>query len=275
MRSPGSGALRRASWAGLVLAAAGSILAPAASRAEAPFFYDDLFDAAFYDSTFVPANRPVGFLTGALQAWSVPDRPSQNAGDQSYFGEYRVRWVTPLEAKSALLVELKGAARTEIVRDDYVVKSEFIYRGLEAPAWIYGGLRIPEESDFLVYGGVESMSFQAQDLFKNVEESIPVAGKGYAEVRWDMDDSNPSLRLVALPHTVPGRLGPATVAAPFEVFFQEGVRPLWLFTPHLDVNVLAGFVRVDLTSGYAIELRDGGEQRFAAGIQASFGSTGL
>ena len=275
----------RASRSGIVRAVCGVVLGGLLlggpsdqARAEAPFFYDDLYDVAFYDPDLTPMNRPVGYLAGYIQWWSTPDpgHPKQTLTDQDHTDQYRLKWVTPLkQASSAIMLELKGAGEKNIVPEDYFLRAEWIYRGLESPMFIYAGLRAPREGDPIIYAGLESMSFLPSDLFKKVEKRIPIAFKGYGEVRYDTDADNPTLRLMILAHSLRDTpLGKrVAIAAPFEAQFNEDRRPLWLFSPHLDVNLIDGLFRLDFVSGYELELHENGGHRWSLGLRGAFGPT--
>ena len=239
------------------------------AAAEAPFFYDDLSVAASYDPSFDPSARSVGTLTVLAQAWSLPpaDDPRQDVSDQDYTQQYRAQWNFTLDDRSAISVELKGASKGMVVGDDYFMKSEYIYKGARAPLWAYGGIRVPNETDFVVYGGVETMSYRLGDLFTSMTSDLPLAYKGYAEIRYDLDDENPALRLMLLGHTIPDWLVPRlTLGAGLDTYFREGMDPKWYVQGHADYLIRQGFGRLSAVAGYAVDLDSDGEQRLSLGV---------
>jgi hypothetical protein len=250
-----------------ILAAMTGLVAQAA--AEAPFFYDDLSSAAYYDPGFDPSGRMVGTLTVLAQGWSFPaaDDPRQDVSDQDYTQQYRARWNFTLDERSAISVEMKGASKGMVVADDYFMKGEYVYKGAQVPLWVYGGIRVPNETDYLVYGGVETMSYRLSDLFANMASDLPLAYKGYAEIRHDLDDHDPELRLMLLGHTVPDWLVPRlTLAAGLDTYFREGMDPKWYVQGHADYLIRQGFGRLSAIAGYAVDLDRDGEQRLSLGV---------
>ncbi len=249
---------------------------PGDAGAEAPFYYDDLYDVSFYDPNFQPMFRPTGYLAFLAQGWTYANVPGESLQDQNLRGEYRLRWSVGLdEAYSALLIEGKAAQQKNIVPEDYFLKLEYIYRGLKAPLWLYGGARLIEDADAVLYGGVETMAFHVADLLKTTSRKLPLAFKGFAEVRYNPDvENNPSLRLMAMVMNPKGSLGLVTLALPVDMTFAENEKPIYLLSPHLDVTVLKGFLQVDLVSGFSVELKEDGEQRASIGIRAGFGPPG-
>jgi hypothetical protein len=239
------------------------------AAAEAPFFYDDVSVAATYDSTFNPMNRHAGLLALMVQGWSYPTSgvPRQSVFEQDYAAEYRLQWWASLDPRYSLLVELKGSSLDQVVADDYFLKSEFLYQGAHAPVWIYGGMRLPEKTNFMVYGGVESMSMKLQDMLPSTTADLPVAFRGWAELRYDIDDTNPTLRLMGMGHTLPGwGVENLTLTAGLDTFFKESAEPIWLVEAHAEYAVTPpGFARLSVLAGYAIDLKAGGEQRLSLG----------
>lgn len=245
-------------------------LGPSPARAEAPHFYDSLGPSALYDPEFFPMNRIGPLVSILVQGWSRPDAgvPRQAPFDQNYEQQYRLLVNLGLDPRYSLLVELKGDSRDQVVGDDYFLKTEFFYQGLEAPLFVYGGMRMPEETDFLVYGGIESMSYAPRDLIPPLEADIPVAVRGFAEVRYDMDDNDPTLRLYTMLHTLPVRFAPtAVMSVGLDSRFQERVGPRWILDAHLEYRLPLGMIRPALVTGYALDLEDGGEQRLSLGLQ--------
>ena len=250
-----------------ILAAMVGMAAQAA--AEAPFFYDDLSRAAYYDPGFDPSGRSVGTLTVLAQGWSLPpaDNPRQDVSDQDYTQQYRAQWNFTLDERSAISVELKGASKGMVVADDYFMKGEYIYTGARAPLWVYGGIRVPNETDYLVYGGVETMSFRLSDLISDMSTDLPLAYKAYAEIRHDLDDKNPELRLMLLGHTIPDWLVQRlTLAAGLDTYFREGMNPKWYVQGHAEYLIRQGFGRLSAVTGYAVDLDRDGEQRLSFGV---------
>lgn len=240
----------------------------AQAAAEAPFFYDDLSSAAYYDSGFDPSGRMLGTLTVLAQAWSLPstDDPRMDVSDQDYTQQYRAQWNFTLDDRSAISVELKGASKGMVVGDDYFMKSEYIYKGARAPLWVYGGIRVPNETDFVVYGGVETMAYRLGDLISDMGTDLPLAYKGYAEIRHDLDDHDPTLRLMLLGHTIPDWLVPRlTLAAGLDTYFRDGMDPKWYVQGHADYLIRQGFGRLSAVVGYAVDLDPDGEQRLSLG----------
>jgi len=239
------------------------------AAAEAPFFYDDVSVAATYDSTFSPMNRHAGMLALMVQGWSYPTAttPRQSVFDQDYAAEYRAQWWATLDPRYSLLVELKGSSRDKVVAEDYFLKSEFVYQGVHAPLWVYGGIRLPEKTNFMVYGGVESMSMKLQDMIPSTTVDLPVAFRGWAELRYDIDDTNPTLRLMGMGHTLPGwGVENLILTAGLDTFFKESAEPIWLVEGHAEYAVTPpGFARLSVMAGYAIDLKAGGEQRLSVG----------
>jgi hypothetical protein len=278
MRAPSAGKAPKAVLA--IVFAVTALLTAAQAGAEAPFFYDDLFNATFYDPEFKAQNRPRGYLAGLIQGWSRPEvgaHARQSLARQDWTDQYRLIWNAPLpKSPIGLLIELKGAGARDVVPDDYWARGE-IYGGLEtAPIWLYGGFRAPQEGAITIYGGLESMSYRIEDLFKNAKETLPIAFKGYAEIRYNEDDNdNPVLRLMLLSHNIVGEwLGPFTIGVPIESLFSEGQSPQWILSPHVDIKLTDGFFRLDLNTGYAVDLASGGEQRAMIGLRGAFGATG-
>jgi hypothetical protein len=262
--------------AGILAAVAVAILAglglsAVRAAAEAPYFYDDLSIASIYDPDFDPAMRQAGLLALVGQAWSRPDNgdPRQNLGDQDYVGEYRLQWWATLDPRYSLLVELKGSDKDQVVADDYFLRTEFVYQDLPVAMWVYGGMRVPEGSeDPTVWFGVESMSHRIGDLFPGAEDRVPVAFRGYAELRYDFEDNDPVLRLTALGHTVSGWGVPdLTLGTALDTFFQEGNAPRWILQFHADYQLTHGAARVSVVSGYGLDLDSEGEQRLSLGAR--------
>ncbi len=241
------------------------------ASAEAPYFYDDLTVASGYDPDFNPAMRNAGLLALLGQAWSRPaaDNPRQNLVDQQYTGEYRLQWVATLDPKYSLLVELKGSDRDRVVAEDYFVRTEFIYQGLTAPLWVYGGMRVPEgPEDMKVWAGLETMSFRISDLYSDMKVRLPVAFRGYAELRYDFDQQDPELRLTALVHTLSGWGVPdLTLGAALDSYVQEGSLPRWIVQAHADYLLTHGAVRVSVITGYGLDLDENGEQQASLGLR--------
>jgi hypothetical protein len=263
----GARAVVRSVTALAIVAGIASSSSPAA--AEAPFFYDELSSAAYYDPDFDPATRTTGTLTVLAQAWSFPPSydPGRNVADQDYAQQYRAQWGFTLDERSALSVELKGASKGMVVGDDYFMKAEYLYKGVRAPMWVYGGIRVPNETDFLVYGGVETMSYRLGDILSSMTRDLPIAYKGYAEIRYDMDDQDPTLRLMLLSHTVPDWLmRRLTLGAGLDSYFREDTNPRWAVQGHAEYQVTQGFGRLSGLVGYAIDLDSGGEQRLSLGV---------
>jgi len=238
--------------------------------AEAPFFYDPLGEHIIYDPEFYPLNRSAGLLSLIGQAWSRPDEgPGQSPFTQDYHGEYRFLWVASLDPAYSLLVELKGSDRDNLVEDDYFLKSEFLYQGLEAPLFPYAGIRLPEDADFLFYGGLESMSYAVDDFIPNRKIGVPVAVRGWAELRIPSDsDLDPSLRLMGMAHSLEIPHVPDLVlSAGIDAIFNETKRPRWLLEGHAEYTLGYGFVRWVIMTGYALDL-DTEEQRASVGLKA-------
>ena len=223
-------------------------------------------------------SRPAGSLEVMVQAWSrtAANEPGEPLGDQDYYGEYRLRWRFAMdEAKSGALLELKGSDEARVAPDDYFVKLEYMYRGIQGPFWLYGGLFAADDGDPRFYGGVETMSFTLGDLTKKESDQYPVAGKAYAEVRYNPDaDNNPVLRLQVMLHSLPTLVHPIRVAVPFEGFFAENENPLWVIQPHLEARVFDGFVGLDLIAGYEYSFGQVDRHRIAVGAMATFGGSG-
>jgi len=251
---------------------AGLALPTGRAAAEAPYFYDDLTIASIYDPDFDPAMRQAGLLALMGQAWSRSDNgdPRQNLADQDYVGQYRLQWWATLDPRYSLLVELKGSDKDQAVADDFFVRTEFVYQDLPVAMWVYGGLRIPEGSeDPTIWAGVESMSHRISDLFPGADDRIPVAFRGYAELRYNTDDNDPVLRLTALGHTVSGWGVPdLTLGTALDTFFQEGADPLWILQVHADYLLTHGAARVSVITGYGLDLDADGEQRLSLGLRA-------
>ncbi len=241
------------------------------AAAEAPFFYDDVSLAATYDSTFTPMDRHAGLVALMVQGWSYPPpgTPRQSVADQDYAAEYRFQWWATLDPRYSLLVELKGSSRDQVVAGDYFLKSEFVYQGVHAPLWVYGGIRLPEKDNFMVYGGVESMSMKLQDMIPSTTLDLPVAFRGWAELRYDIDDTNPTLRLMGMGHTIPGwGVENFTLTAGLDTFFKEASEPIWMLEGHAEYAVTPpGFARLSVMAGYGIDLRAAGEQRLSLGAR--------
>jgi|GEM_PF-6584320 len=255
----------------VVLGFTTSGLFPAPARAEAPFFHDPLADHVDYDPEFFPLNRSTGLISLMGQAWSRPDlgHPDQALTNQDYWGEYRFQWVAALDPAYTLAVELKGSDRGHLVADDYFLKSEFLYQGLEAPLYLYGGIKLPEKDNFLFYGGLESMSYRLRDAFPNLGFSIPVGLRGFSEVRWTVDEPNPTLRFMALAHTLPDFVvRDLTVSVGADMFFHDAVEPRWLLEGHIEYAVPYGrSLRWSVITGYEFDLRDPNGQRLSLGVR--------
>ena len=264
--------MRKRWWVGAAALVMGIALAVSAgmARAEAPFFYEDLTVASIYDPGFDPLSRQDGLLSVLGQAWSQPDavHPGEGVASQDYAAQYRLRWLATLDPRYSLLVELKASSRDRVVDEDYFVRSEFVVQGLRAPMWVYGGIRVPEKDDFMVYAGAESMSRRLRDFFPGFPLRVPAAFRGYAEVRYDLDEHDPTLRLTTLAHTIPGWGVPRlTLGVALDGFFREGTTPHWVLQGHADYLLTRGMTRVSVVSGYAVALQEDGEQRASLGLR--------
>ncbi|NNF08523.1 MAG: hypothetical protein HKN21_17305 [Candidatus Eisenbacteria bacterium] len=240
------------------------------AQAEAPFFYDPLGQHVLYDPEFYPLNRSAGLLSVMAQGWSVPsDSPTEGVFEQDYEQEYRLQWVASLDPRYSLLVELKGSSKDDVIGDDYFLKSEFLYQGLDAPLYLYTGVRFPEEGDFLWYGGVESLSYRISDMTGSENATMPLAFRGFAEVRTRVEgETDPVLRLMALAHTLP-ELGVQGLTLSFglDSFFQENNEPTWLLEAHAEYRIFGSFLRWVLLSGYAYDIETE-VQRLSVGVRA-------
>jgi len=247
-----------------------AVLAPSA-RAEAPYFYDALGSHVLYDPEFYPMNWSGSMLSIMGQDWKRPDPPGaprQAWSNQNDYGEYRLEWWVSPDPAYSLKVELKGATAANVVDADYFLASEFFYHGLETPLFVYGGIRVPEEGDFSVYGGVESLSYRLSDMFKDMEQDIPVAFRGFGEIHYTMEDQNPSLRLQTMAHTLPEwGIRSVTLSAAMDMTFQEEAKPRFELQGHAEWFFYEAFVRAGLITGYSVNVAHDGEQRFAAGIR--------
>lgn len=258
-------------WGAAVLLAAVLVSAAPPAQAEAPFFYDPLGAAALYDPEFYPLNRTEGLLVLMGQAWSQPDNGDgrQALTEQDYTAEYRMRWIASLDPRYSLLVELKASDRDRIVADDYFLKAEFLYQGMDAPLFVYGGLRLPEKTDFMAYAGLESMSYRLSDIIPGMRYDTQLAFRGFAEVRYDLDADDPVLRLMALAHTLPLPYVPGLLLSTgIDSFFMEGAAPRWLLEAHAEYALRRGVMGWSLIGGYSLDLEDGGEQRASLGVRA-------
>ena len=243
----------------------------ARAMAEAPYFYDEIASTATYDPEFDPGARMNRTLSVMAQLWSMPDAedPCEGVVDQDYTQQYRAQWTFTLDQQSALSVELKGSSKGRVVDDDYFMKAEYLFKGAKAPLWFYGGMRLPRETDFLVYGGVETMSYRLSDILQDMARDVPVAYKGYAELRYDLDDEDPTLRLMVLGHTIPdGLLQRLTLAAGINSAFRDGMAPRWTLQGHAEYQFTRGFGQLNGVVGYAVDLEEEGEQRLSLGVLA-------
>ncbi len=255
----------------LAAVAAGLFLGAGRAAAEAPFFYDSIALHSTYDPDFNPMNRHAGLVALLVQGWSYPDAgtPRQSIFDQNYAAEYRFQWWATLDPRYSLLVELKADSRDLTVGEDYFLKTELVFQNVKAPLWVYTGMRVPEKTDFMVYGGVETMSFKLQDMLRNVDYDMPLAFRGFAELRYDLDDDDPTLRLMGLGHTLPEWGVPnLTLTAGLDTFFNTSRAPVWMLEGHAEYEMVPpGFARLSVLAGYGIDLRASGEQRFSIGAR--------
>jgi hypothetical protein len=260
----------RTAGAALLIGVLAASRAPDA-RAEAPFFYDPLGEHAIYDPEFYPMNRTAGFLSLVAQAWSVPGAGDRDEPlfDQEFEGQYRMLWNFTLDPAYALKLELKASTRDNVVGEDYFLRSEFLYQGLEAPLFLYGGIKLPEEGDFLFYGGIESLSYTLMDLMPSSSANLPLALRGFAEVRTLVEgDGDPTLRLMALVHTIPTfAVENLTLGLSLDSFYTEAGKPVFRLQGQAEYRVGSGFMRWGVLGGYAVDLADS-EQRLSLGVQA-------
>ncbi len=268
MRSPFRGAGGGAAGVAALAVTAALVLAAGRAAAEAPFFYDDISTVSVYDSTFTPMNRHAGLLNLYVQGWTYPDagNPRQGVLSQNWAAEFRGRWVAPLDPAQSLTIEVKGSSRDHVVSEDYFLRTEYMYQGLKVAMFPYAGMRVPEHGEFEVYGGLESMSYKLQDVFPGFQGDVPLGFRGWAELRYDLDASNPVLRLEALSHTLAGWGVPdLTVTGGLDTFFQEGAAPRWLFEAHAEYALTQGFGQLGVLAGYSLDMAHDGIQQFSLG----------
>jgi len=278
-RAPGGGVSPRGGlrprmplWVVLGAWGAGLALSPVPRAvAEAPYFYDSVGDHVQYDPEFYPLNWSPGMLALSAQAWSrsdPPGTPRQAWSNQENTGQYRLQWWASPDPAYSLLVELKGDTEGNAVGEDYFLRSEFYYHGLQTALFLYVGIRVPDKGDFTVYGGVESLSYRLSDIFTGMKQDIPVAFRGFGEIRYVMDAEDPYLRFQAMAHTLPEwGVRSLVLSAAMSLVIQDEASPEYELQGHAEWYFYESFVRAGATFGYGLDLDSDGEQRFAAGLR--------
>lgn len=251
----------------------GLLLSAGPVEAEAPFFYDDIALSSQYDPELDPLMRGAGLVNILVQSWSRPDagHPRQALTEQTYTTQYRLQWHATLDPASTLLVELKASTKDRVVTGDYFIRSEYVYQGIRAPLWVYGGVRIPEKDDILVWAGAESMSFRLNDVWRGCRWDIPVALRGWAEIRHDIAETHPVYRLSVLAHNTPIlTVRGLVVGTAMDMFFTRADQPHWILEGHVDYRLMEGAARLAVITGYGLDLAEDGEQRLSAGLRIGF-----
>jgi hypothetical protein len=259
---------RRGIWLGLtalVLA-----LCPLAPRAEGPYFYDPLGSSAVYDPDFFPLNRSSGVLDLMFQVWSGP--PTSESGSLSnrkYVEQFRLQWFASLDPRWRLLIDAKASGADHVVPDDYFLKVDLLYQGLDAPWFLYGGVRLPEKDEWILYLGMESLSWRLEDFFRGMDSHIPLAMRGWIEGRWTQGSEYPVARPQLMIHTLPGLSGSMVFSANADMAFTGDAGPQWFLGGHFEWTMKRGFVRPMILLGYDWEARTG-VQRLSAALNLEF-----
>ena len=206
-----------------------------------------------------------------VQTWSQPsaDDPHGSLAGQKYVEQYRLRWFASLDPRWRLLVDAKASGADRVVPDDYFLKLDLLYQGLDGPWFLYGGVRLPEEEDWVLYLGIESLSWRLEDLFGGRETRIPIAFRGWVEGRWTQGSDNPVLRPQLMMHTLPQLSSRLVFSLNADMAFTGNAEPQWLLGGHAEWTLKRGFVRPMIVLGYDWSVRDD-VQRLSAGLNLEF-----
>jgi len=208
------------------------------------------------------------------QLWSQPrdGHPKENVFSQQYVEQFRAQWFASLDPNWTLLLDAKASGKDNVVREDYFLKADILYQGWDKPFYPYGGMRFPESGNWVVYGGVETMSYRPGDVHGKARTNVPLAARGWLELRYQDGQNSPTLRVQGLIHTLPdlfaslpGPLDGLVLSAGIDSHFNDDRKAEWLAVGHIDWTLKRGFARPMIVSGYAVDMSTG-EQRASLGL---------